>query len=89
MRKFLNRFIAEEDGAELIEYALVVGIVAILCGAVFTIATIARQKIDDAGQAIGNLNAGGTIGSGGGGGGSTGGASGSTGDAGAGTGVGG
>ena len=34
IKRFLTRFIYEEDGAELIEYAVVVAIVAVLCGAV-------------------------------------------------------
>lgn len=73
MKKYMKRFIHEEDGTELIEWAIGIAIVAVLCGAVLAIVTTAKGKIDDANKLIGQIdptsvvNGGGSGGGGGGG----------------------
>ena len=76
MKKYLHRFIHEDDGTELSEWAIGIAIVAVLCGAVLVLVQTAKVKIDDANSLIGQIDP--TIvtsgsGSGGGGGGSGGG----------------
>lgn len=56
MKKFLSHFIHEDSGAELIEWAIILGIVAILGAAVLALAQIGKGKIDDASALISSIN---------------------------------
>ena len=47
------RFLREEDGASLVEYALLVGLIAVVCiAAVTLIGTNVNTKLTDAGNAL-------------------------------------
>lgn len=56
MKNYLKRFFYEEDGTELIEWAIGIAIVAILAGTVFGIAQVANRKMLDAEEAIGKID---------------------------------
>lgn len=71
IKRFLTRFIYEEDGAELIEYALVVAIVAVLCGAVLVLVGTANTKVNEANDLINGIDPNSVINGGGSGGGGT------------------
>lgn len=55
MKEYFKYFIKNEDGGELIEYAIIIAIVAVLGIAVFNIASIAENKITGAGEAIAGI----------------------------------
>ena len=67
IKDYFKRFVREEDGGELVEYAIVIAIVAILAAAVLGIVSVVKQKVVDAGDQIGNINPGSVGGNGGGG----------------------
>ncbi len=48
MKKYFKRFIHEESGAELIEFAIIIGIVAVLIIPVLGIAGTAKSKVEQA-----------------------------------------
>ena len=52
IRKYVSRFIKEDEGAELIQFAIVVGLAALLAGAVRAIYLVAESKVDDAKELI-------------------------------------
>ena len=81
MRNYIRRFIHDDEGAELIEIAIAIAIVAILAASIFGIVRILLVKINQAGDMIGDIDPGvlGGTGTGGGGTGGTGGTGGSTG----------
>lgn len=56
MKNYLKRFFYEEDGTELIEWAIGIAIVAILAGTVFAIAKVANGKMIDAQEAISKID---------------------------------
>lgn len=56
MKKFVNRFIHDENGAELIEFAIVIGIVALLVVPVLGLAMSSQAKVEDAQKQIDGLN---------------------------------
>lgn len=56
MKNYLKAFVHEDDGAELVEYAIVVGIVAVVAAAVFVVVKIVRDQVARAGEEIGKLN---------------------------------
>lgn len=58
IKRYFKKFIKEEDGGELIEYAISIAIVAILAAAVLAIVAVVREKVMDAGEQIGNINPG-------------------------------
>lgn len=51
----LKRFVREDDGAELIEWAIGLGIVALLAGVAIALGTAAQKKIVEATNAINNI----------------------------------
>ncbi|MDG3004752.1 Flp family type IVb pilin [Paludisphaera mucosa] len=54
MRSFLNRLVSEEDGATMVEYALMVALIAVVVmGAVTTLGTALSGKFDTVKTAIG------------------------------------
>lgn len=54
MRSFLNRLMTEEDGATMVEYALMVALIAVAAiGAVQGLATALSGKFTDVSTAIG------------------------------------
>lgn len=55
LAKTFKAFIKDESGAELLEYAIVVIIVAALASVVWVIAGKARAKVEQAQSAIDNL----------------------------------
>lgn len=72
--RYLRRFFMDEEGAELIQFALVIAIVAVLAIAIQGVVTSAEGKVNDAKNLIDGIN----IGGGSGGTGGTGGTSGVT-----------
>lgn len=68
---YWKRFIKDQEGAELIQFALVIAIVAVLAIAIQGVVTAAEQKVNDAKTLIDGINIGGGGGSGGSGGGVT------------------
>lgn len=68
---YLKRFWKEEEGAELIQFALVIAIVAVLAIAIQGVVTAAENKVNEAKDLIDGINIGGGSGGGGGGGGVT------------------
>lgn len=57
---YLKRFIQEEEGAELIQFALVIAIVAVLAIAIQGVVTSAEGKVNDAKNLIDGINIGGS-----------------------------
>lgn len=68
MKNYLKKFFHQEDGAELVEWSIVVAIVAILAAAVFSVVSIVYKQITNAGDTIGGLDYGSISGGGSGGG---------------------
>ena len=58
MKKYMKQFYRDETGAELIEVALAIAIVAILAAAIFGIIRILLVKIEQAGNMIGDIDPG-------------------------------
>ena len=56
MKNYLNRFLREEEGTELIEWAIGIAIIAILAGTVFAIAQTANSKMTQANELIGQID---------------------------------
>lgn len=56
MKNYLNRFLREEEGTELIEWAIGIAIIAILAGTVFAIAQTANSKMAQANELIGQID---------------------------------
>lgn len=52
MKKYLSRFLKEEDGAEFLEFSVVIGLVAILVAVIVVIVLIVKNKALQAGKAI-------------------------------------
>jgi Flp pilus assembly pilin Flp len=48
MKKFFKAFLREEDGAELIEYAIVIAIVAVIAAVIVVIAKTVQRKVEGA-----------------------------------------
>jgi len=64
-KRYLVRFFREEDGAELIQFAIVIAIAAVLAVAVMAISQVAGTKIEEAKDLIDGINiAGGSSGGG-------------------------
>ena len=59
---YMQEFAREEDGGEMIEYTLIVLLVAVLAGALFVVGNIIYQQIVEAGNAISGLDIGTTTG---------------------------
>lgn len=57
-KKYFARFVHEDDGAELIEVAITIAIVAVVAAGVFGIVQIVQGKIQDASNLIGSINVG-------------------------------
>lgn len=72
MKNFWNRFVHEEDGAEMVEWAIVIAIAAVIAVPVLALVRIASSKVNDASELIGNINPAEYISQGNGGGGGTG-----------------
>jgi len=88
MKGFVKRFIYDEDGAEMVEWAIVIAIAAVIAVPVLALVSVASSKVTDASKLIGDINPGAYItnGTGTSGTGGTGGASGAgTGTTGAGS----
>jgi pilus assembly protein Flp/PilA len=51
MRKLINRFRRDEEGAALVEYGMLVGLIAVICIAAVT---LLGQEVSDAFSAIAN-----------------------------------
>lgn len=79
MRVYIKRFIHDDEGAELIEIAIAIAIVAILAASIFGIVKILLVKINQAGDMIGDIDPGALGGTGTGGTGTSGTGGGSTG----------
>lgn len=56
MKKFVKRFVHDENGAELIEFAIVIGIVALLVVPVLGLAMSSQAKVQDAQNQIDGLS---------------------------------
>ena len=53
MRKLINRFRREEDGAALVEYGMLVGLIAVICVvAVTTLGTEVSQAFSNIASAL-------------------------------------
>lgn len=62
MKNYFKRFFKDDDGAELVEYCIVLAVVAVLAVGVFAVVRIANNRIQDAGEKIGNLDVDGAVG---------------------------
>lgn len=58
MKDYFKRFVKEDEGAELLEYALVLGIVAALVIIIAVIAAIVKNKSIDSAKALDSANGG-------------------------------
>lgn len=56
MKNFWKRFVHEEDGAEMVEWAIVIAIAAVIAVPVLALVRIASSKVNDASELIGNIN---------------------------------
>lgn len=56
MKEYLKKFVAQEDGAELVEYSIVVAVVALLAGAVFAVVSAVKAQIENAANQIQGLD---------------------------------
>lgn len=56
MKDFFKRFIHEEDGAEMVEWAIVIAIAAVIAVPVLALVKVASSKVNDASTLIGNIN---------------------------------
>lgn len=52
MKNYLKRFIKDEEGAEFLEYAVVIGLSAILIAVIIVIFTVVKNKALESGKAI-------------------------------------
>lgn len=58
MKNYIKCFIHDDEGAELIEIAIAIAIVAILAASIFGIVKILLVKINQAGDMIGDIDPG-------------------------------
>lgn len=58
MKDFFKRFIYGDDGAEMVEWAIVIAIAAVIAVPVLALVNIASSKVTDASELIGNINPG-------------------------------
>lgn len=58
-KSYCHSFCHEEEGGELVEYAIVIAIVALLAAAVLGIVSVVKGKVEDAGKEIGAIDPGG------------------------------
>lgn len=59
MRQFITRLVSEEDGATMVEYALMVGLIAVaIIGAVTTLGSNISTKFTDVGTKVSAAGAG-------------------------------
>jgi|GEM_PF-6388594 len=56
MKQYFRKFMREDDGAELVEYAIVIGIVAVVAVAVFAVVSVVYAQINNAGEQISGLD---------------------------------
>lgn len=56
MKRYLKQFIHEDDGAEIIEYAIIIAVVALLAISILAVVNIARNKITQAGKMIESID---------------------------------
>lgn len=56
MKDFFKRFIHEEDGAEMVEWAIVIAIAAVIAVPVLALVKVASSKVNDASKLIGDIN---------------------------------
>ena len=56
LKQYFNRFIYQDDGAELVEYCIVVAVVAVLAAAVFAVVGAVKNQIENAGTQISGLD---------------------------------
>lgn len=67
-KNYLRRFIHDDEGSEIVEWCIIVAIVAILAAAAFAVVKIVYGQIQNAGDSISNLDYNSISGGGGGGG---------------------
>jgi pilus assembly protein Flp/PilA len=57
VKELLSSWIADEEGASLVEYVLMVALIAVVCiGAVTLLGTAAKEKFGDATKALNTAN---------------------------------
>lgn len=56
LKQYLKDFAREEDGSEIVEWCIIVAIVAILAGAAFMVVKIVYNQIQNAGDSISKLD---------------------------------
>lgn len=59
MKNYLRRFFEDESGAELIQFALVIAIVAVLAIAIQGVVSASKNKVDEAKDLIDGIDIGG------------------------------
>lgn len=52
MKEYFKRFVKEEDGADLLEFVIIIAIVAAIALVVYGIVDIVKKKMDEAQKAI-------------------------------------
>ena len=62
--KYFRKFLKEDDGAELIQFAIVLAVVAVLAIAIQGITSSAKNKVDEAKDMIDGIEMGGNPGNG-------------------------
>ena len=55
LKNYFRNFCHEEDGSELVEYAIVIAIVAVLAAAVLIIVGTVQKKVESAGNEIAGI----------------------------------
>lgn len=56
IKQFLSRFIHEEDGAEMVEWAIIIAVAAVIAVAVMVLANTAKAKVEDANNMLNDFN---------------------------------
>ena len=55
-KKYLHKFVQDENGSEIVEWCIIVAIVAILAAAAFAVVKIVYNQIQNAGDSINKLD---------------------------------
>jgi Flp pilus assembly pilin Flp len=61
VKEYIKRLIRDEDGAELIQFAIIVAIAAVLAVAVLAVSNVAKGKMDEAKGLIEDIDVKGTV----------------------------
>lgn len=66
MKNFIRRLVHEEDGAEMVEWAIVIAICAVLAVPILSLVSTARGKVEEANNSLAGIDVNSVAGVGGG-----------------------